>query len=69
MNKYLVQVPITGYAEIEVEAENKEEAVSRAMQNVTFDDVAEWEVHREVCKGNVCYALLGRVDVEEVEEN
>ena len=68
MKNYEVMIPVTGYIYVDVEAENEDEAVDMAMQSddISLDNIAEWEVHRHVIQGNVCYALLNSVEVEEV---
>lgn len=63
MNSYVVRVPITACAEVFVEAESKEEAIQKAFEEVTLDDIEEWDAHREVCEGNVCRAVLSRIEV------
>jgi len=65
MKKYYVSIPITGKLVIEVDAESKEDAIESAFQQADLKHLEEWEAHTEVCKGNVFYGVLSKVDVEE----
>lgn len=68
MKKYLVNLPITGYISIEVEAENEEMAIDKAFESeeCNLDNLIEWEACESVCEGNVCYAILTDAEVEEI---
>ena len=65
--KYGVSLPFTGYVYVEVEAENKEEALNTAWERATFDDMVEWEFTEHICRGNVLDAVLNDYEIEEVE--
>ena len=65
--KYGVSLPFTGYVYVEVEAENKKEALEQAQDNATLNDMCEWEFTEKVCSGHVSYAVLTEAEVEEVE--
>jgi len=67
MKKYYVSIPFTGYCTVEVEAENKEEAIEKAWKSPNLDirKAEEAEFHTCVADGNVCYARLNEIDVEE----
>lgn len=72
MKKYLVTVPITGYAVVTVEAENEDEAKQKVLDNdalVTIDDIDEWQTHEIVCKGGVLYAVQNEIDAIEAFHN
>lgn len=43
MTLYLVKIPVTGTIEFEVHADSPEEAIERAVQEYTIDDLANWE--------------------------
>lgn len=65
MSTYYVRVPICGYAEIEVEAENVKEAEEKALEGIEAKHLASWEAHREICRGNVFYGELNRIEAVE----
>ena len=65
--KYGVSLPFTGYVYVEVEAENKKEALEQAQDNATLNDMVEWEFTKKVCSGHVSYAVLTEAEVEELE--
>lgn len=64
MKTYDVTLPISGYAIVQVEAENKEAAIDAAMDAVEMDDIEEWETHRHIVQGNVFYGKCNDVEVE-----
>lgn len=67
MNTYNVRIPITGVVDVEVEAENEDEAIEAAMQKeVSTDDITEWETCRQIVQGNVFNGHTNEVDVSEV---
>lgn len=70
MNKYIVTVPIVGYSYVYVEAENKSQAKSKAIEKCCdFDDenVELQELYgiEKVVEGNVCSHPYWRIDVED----
>lgn len=74
MKRYNVMLPFTGYAIVEVEARNKEEALEAAFEKADMrcvagngTDLGEWEFHEYVTRGNVCSALLSEALVEEAD--
>ena len=74
MKKYTVYMPFTGRVAIGVEAEDEASAIAQAWEaDISFDDKdldIEWEMHEQVCKGNVFYGMQNEVEVEvEVEES
>ena len=52
--EYNVTIPIAGHAYMTIEADSEEEAIEKAMESITINDVAEWEPLQEVNRGNVC---------------
>lgn len=67
MTTYDVYIPITGFIKLEVQAENEDEAINKALKKeVTTDDIEEWETHNHVVKGNVFYGKLKEIEVLEV---
>lgn len=65
MKNYLVLIPVTGYIAVEVKAEDEEQAKELAFATeTTVDDIEEWELHEQVCTGNVLHAVLNEISVE-----
>jgi hypothetical protein len=50
-----VTVPMAGHLYVEVEAATEEEAIEKAFDEATLDDLESWEAVRQFNKGNVCY--------------
>lgn len=69
MKKWSVAVPISGVIHVEVEAEAEEEAMEAAFnsEDLTLDNIEEWEAHRKIVQGNVCYALQWEIEVTEID--
>lgn len=57
MAKYLVKLPVTARAVLEVEADDEDGAIEAAFEAVALTDIEEWEALRTVSKGNVLYAI------------
>lgn len=55
MPRYLVTIPISGAISIEVDAENEDAALDAAFdsEELTSDNIDDWEAHREMVSGNV----------------
>lgn len=68
MKEYEVLVPITGYIIVNVNAENKEDAVNKAFESdeLTLDNIEQWDSHECVVKGNVFYGTVNEIEVNEV---
>ncbi len=71
---YGVSIPIAGYIYIEVDAENKDEAATKAFDEMGEMSQEEWygliqelECYEKLVQGNVCYAYHTRVEVEELD--
>lgn len=68
MKTYQVTLPIAGHAFVDVEAESEEDAIAKAHDEVTRDDIGEWEV-KEDCRGNVCcFPSPWHVEVQCIDE-
>jgi hypothetical protein len=50
-----VIVPIAGHALAVVEAETETEAISKAIDTVSLDDIESWEAVAQFNQGNICY--------------
>lgn len=70
MKKYYVEIPITGYVSVEVEANSKEEAIEKAWESpdLSLNNVVEWEAHERISKGNVSYAVRDDIDIYSEDE-
>ena len=65
--KYGGSLPLTGWIYLEVEAKNEKEALDKARDKATLDDMVEWEFTEKVCSGHVSYAVLNEAEGEELE--
>lgn len=71
--KYYVRLPIAGVLGVNVEAQNEEEAVEKALEVPWSVDITthhgaeleELEAYRETGKGNVSYLTLDEAEAEE----
>lgn len=66
MKEYCVNVPICGYAVVNVEAENEKEAIRKAIDNARLSDIEYWGALEHVIRGNVFYGELNDAEVEEL---
>lgn len=62
MNKYYVQIPITGYISMEVDAENEDSAIDIAYKNASIDDIDEWDLQIEDKS-----VLLSNINIEKID--
>jgi hypothetical protein len=63
MSRYDVILPIAGYVELVVEANNEEAAIDVAMETeVNYEDIVEWETYRHICEGNVLHINYNDAD-------
>ena len=70
MKKFIVEVPIAGYVCIEVEAEDKNDAIDIAFQKgYTDEEIVELDMYERLVEGNVVYTYHTRVEVNELKEN
>jgi len=62
-----VCIPITGTIWVTVEAENEEDAIEKAFMSddLTLQNIEEWECHKEICSGNVLHASQNEAYAEE----
>lgn len=65
MKNYWVEIPITGKICVAVDAESKEDAIEKAFELGTLDDLDEWEMHDKIVGGNVFYGVSNEIDVFE----
>lgn len=55
MKTYDVQIPIAGHAWVTVEAADRDDAISKAMDLATIEKLEEWKPLEQFNQGNVCY--------------
>lgn len=57
MKRYDVLVPIAGHILVTVDAASEDDAVKKAMESndLTLDNIGDWEVLEKFNSGNVCY--------------
>lgn len=55
MKQYTVKIPIAGHFVVEVEAENKAQAIEKAWRADPESGEAAWDMIETFCSGNVCY--------------
>ena len=69
MNKYNVFVPIAGYVQIEVEAENEKDTIDKAFeQGCSAEDISEFDMFEHIAQGNVLHAPMNSIEVEEIKD-
>lgn len=70
MPRYSVQLPVTGYIMVDVEAENEAAAIDAALdvEGLTNDMIEEWEIHRQTNRGNVAYGSCTEANAELIED-
>lgn len=70
MPKYSVQIPITGYVIVEVEAADEKEAIQKAFESdeLSKTDIEEWETHEHVCEGNVFHGSVNDASAELIKD-
>ena len=70
MATYTVAVPMTGVIYVQVQAESEEEALGKALdsEQLTLENLEEWEAHKQITRGNVLYAIQNEIEVVEVSE-
>lgn len=56
--EYEVCLPITGIIWVTVEADSEKEAIEAAFESdqLTLDNVEQWEAHKRICSGNILHA-------------
>ena len=71
MKRYTVSVPIAGFISVDVEAENEEEAIKKALKSeeLKLENCEEWETFKQLCEGNILHAShYNKPDVYEQPE-
>jgi hypothetical protein len=53
-----------GIAHVMVEAESEKEAIDKALDKASFEDVDEWYNLRQVVEGNIFHGPLNRIRVD-----
>ena len=70
MKKYSVMIPIAAACFLEVEAQNEEEAIEKALysEELSLDRVEEWDAFKEFCSGNIIHVHNNKAYAEEIED-
>lgn len=68
MPRYSVTVPFSGYAVVDVEAEDERAAIDKALGEVSLDDIQEWETHEQIVEGNVFHGNRNKAEAELIED-
>lgn len=65
--EYNVCLPITGKIWVTVEAESEKDAIEQAFESeeLTTENIEEWEPHRRICSGNVLHASMNEAFAKE----
>lgn len=76
---YGVTIPIAGHVYVEVEADDEDDAIEKAMESdFTSESIESWEALTTFTEGNVCYCpshwkvyaeLVGHSDSEDETES
>jgi hypothetical protein len=67
-HNYRVLVPVCGYAAIEVEAYDEEDAERVAFEHVSLNDLVDFDFLKQIVVGNVFYGHLNSVETEYLGE-
>jgi hypothetical protein len=67
MKTYEVTLPIAGVAYLTVVADSEEDAISKAMEEVSQDDIEEWSSYRRIVSGNVLHPSHNEATADEIE--
>lgn len=66
MTEYCVAVPIVGVAVVVVDAQDKREAIEKALEEVELSDMEEWDPYEEIVSGNCLnFSTPNRIEVDE----
>jgi hypothetical protein len=67
-HNYRVLVPFCGYAAIEVEAANEEDAERVAFENVNTDNIVELDFVKAITAGNIFRGSINYIETEYLGE-
>ncbi len=69
MNRYRITIPCAGSTTVEVEATDEDEARTLAFEKACDEPVPdEFEYMDRIVQGNVCYAPVWEIEVEDLGE-
>lgn len=66
--RYTVNVPITGYLCLEVEADSEELAITAAIDQADLKELVEWQAHKKIVTNRVFHGELNEANAVEVGE-
>jgi hypothetical protein len=67
-HNYRVRVPCCGFAEIEVEAHNEEDAHRVALEHVTIKDLIEFDFYHQITTGNIFRGVINSIETDYLGE-
>lgn len=67
-HNYRVLIPVCGYAAIEVEAYDEEDAERVAFENVSLNDLVDFDFLKQITVGNMFHGHLNSVETEYLGE-
>lgn len=70
MTRYSIQLPVAGIIAFEIEAENEEDAIKKAIlsDEINTKNLIEWDAYEKLVEGNCVHAPLWEAEVEEIDE-
>lgn len=78
MPRYSVDIPFAGYFNAIVEADSPEDAINKVLETTTGTiefkgdgdpEIMEWDIFKDLVRGNIVYAPRSHADVEELGED
>lgn len=67
-HNYRVTIPVLGYAVIEVEASNEEDAERVAFENALTSDIVELDFVKQIIDGNTFSGSINSIETEYLGE-
>lgn len=63
---WTVSLPVTGIAYVEVVADSEEEAINKALDEVSVEHLETWSAVRQIVTGNVFRGELNEAEAEDL---
>jgi len=68
--KWSVMIPMAGHLYVEVEADSEEDAIEKASEVATLDNLESWDTLERFNQGNVCYCPQPwQIEANELDED
>jgi len=68
MKTYGITIPIAGMAYIQIETNSEKEAIEKAFNDITNENIEEWECFEHISQGNVLYAPYNDITVDLIND-